>query len=410
MIPVRDSRLTHPANYILFPVPATPICDEEDEVFFSEIQGTCPPSLKYKQSCPALLGTASKRLERIAEDRQARATSESDEGMPPSSSPSNFEDSIVKYTNHSQVNGHALAKKRSFLLVDVLESVEGRRPVKRQDLHNTNEALPTGSDRMVSRYRSHRPSGGVKKQQCEFDIRYTSAQSQSTVSSKSTETPKQDCSSGSPTSLDFDVKQGVSRTDTAHDSDRGRSGRLRPAKSMISISLERARSTSPCKTRLDLIDTARITSFDTLLQTDLSCKGAILEPPVDQSTSTILRFESQQGVYKGRPDVASVDFGSTSRVDFSRNTELLKQIPPNIVPPARPRRLRHAKSAKDVLQKYVASKPDGDAPKVSTGPAASGIGEVGQRKEDKRRAKQVSLRDGLRNLLGLKKTANAGQP
>jgi hypothetical protein len=280
-----------------------------------------------------------------------------------------------------------LSKKRSFLLVDVLEDIEGTRDHKRQDTHETCSTRSTDSIEInVSSNKSLRQ---IRRQRSDFDVLYANSRSQ-----QSAQTTLSDHDFGQSVQLQSSSSiQPLEGTPHALSKRNSPKQRLRSKKSMIALSLERL-GTNICKSRLDGIDTNEITSFDTVLQKDCDLKaepaGVCLDTTVSRSPLALANHRINLNPLEAHP----------SEHIFARNTELLKQLPDTTTKSRRVKRpLRYAKSAKDILERY---KTDSRRSEYTS----SGQKDEATQDFDGKRSKAETLRGNLRSLLGLKREGN----
>lgn len=371
----------HPATYILFRPPCTP---RDDELFTTDLELSQPRALNYKMSCPALLGTASRKLQPIDEDRFA------DSDVVESDCDSLHESTID--STPVQEN-HGLSKKRSFLLVDVLDSVEGRSSAKR--VATCDEIASTSTESIAINNGNHTPS--IRRHKSDFDMLYSSSRRAAPGRQRIEESNR-----------DRRVAMESLFENERQSSSRGRQPQLRSKKSLLALSLETKRASSPSKSRLDQIDTERVTSFDALLnQTQHYKSAATVQTALDQyQASSEDRLHDRKGI---EVDLQQNPNGVAN--NFSVQTARLKVMPREQTRPTTGRPLRHAKSARDILQKYSVNRQDLDKmpPSKSTireAPLVDDKDVFSEKKIDraeKRAVKEASLRSGLRNLLGMKR-------
>lgn len=370
----------HPATFILFRPPSTP---NDDEVFTSDLVTSSTRSLNYKKSCPALMGTASRRLERINEDLyDDEESSTSDEN----GSPVSYKDHFEPGAYHG---GQTLSKKRSFLLVDVIDNLEGRPPPKKQDTHDSASVISTGSVEIAGPQTRGR---SLARHRSTFDLLYNSSK-ENACRPHSPPTNRTETISGE---LELGARRNMEPVPA-----RGRQPGLRSKKSMIALSIERNRSTSPSKSRLNEMDTQQITSFDALFEdSNNNLKADPSLKPVDIGDSTALA--TMPALETASRPLERVPI----KRNFSRQTALLMQMPQERPTTKHARQLRHTKSAKDILQSYSPNRPQYSETCPDTNKKAQGTSAIPTKTElraSKRAAKQASLRDDLRSLLGMKK-------
>ncbi|CCG83013.1 protein of unknown function [Taphrina deformans PYCC 5710] len=362
----------HPSTYILFRPPASPLCDAE-EVFHTDIELAQKRTLDYKKSCPALLGTASKQLARISETFDNASDAEEEE---PGSEHEARNDAIQMFEQQPTTT-KTLNKKRSFLLVDVIDNVEGRAAIKRQDPRDTSSLLSNDSIGIDTPRSVRREARAIKRQKSDFDVLY--ANSKELVKS---------CRQFGDKSHENALIDGNGRMTIEPGFRKSGQAELRHRKSMITMSLRSNRSTSPSRTRLDRIDMEELTSFDKLLQEPHTFKTAPADTLLDTKPLIVTSFAS------GPPlkQIMKLDH------PFSHNTELLKQMPATKLNTRSCRKLRHSKSAKEVLQKYSTKKvPNPRTNMKAELPPSPGTDHAAKESV----SKKSSIRSGLRHLLGL---------
>lgn len=294
-----------------------------------------PRLLKHKLSCPAIVSSW------LSTNTDLGAVSEEPSIEIPSDSLTALQRAIEDDSIYLTTQTPKLSKKRSFLLGDVLDDLEGR-PPKRRDTRSTTAQSPAGAiDLQASAYGSARR---LKRQASDFDLLYGSARSGVVSVEQPEETP---------------IAHPVLETLPSTTEDWPARGRqLRSKKSMIAMSLERAKAISPSRHRLDQMDTQHFTSFDALLEIPAGFKGDLCGPTLHKDPPAAISF------------------------DLTTNpARQLRETSGNVP------RLRHVKSAKDILQKYSNRSPP---------PPKRDVGTV-------KAARETALRRGLRDLLGKRK-------
>ncbi|ORY74111.1 hypothetical protein BCR37DRAFT_384539 [Protomyces lactucae-debilis] len=298
--------------------------DENEPVFPVDLDDVKPVRrLNYKQSCPALMGTASRLFAEQPECQMEtqelpdlRSLMHSEERAIQSRSP-------LESLDCMQPPIRTLRNKRSILLADIIDDVEGRPPRKRLDQRRGTasiaSAVSVDSIDIVSGPPGPQP---LRPKASQFDLLY---QSSKALSSSAREKPVSSSSRDQKPPEDLIIERQIPSAQL--EPRRGRA--LRPAVSLLSMRVAGGRSASPAKRRLEDIDTGHITSFDALL------------PPV-----------APEGSDATMHDASPPDTQMRRSMRFARNTKLLMELPPSVTNMP-PRRLRHAKSAKDILRKYA---------------------------------------------------------
>lgn len=298
-----------------------------------------------------------------------------------------LEDDAIYLTSENEPR---LSKKRSFLLMDVLDEVEGR-PGKRQELSCPQVTVtPRKTDSSLS---IHAYSGGrkLKRQMSDFDVLYASAKSRKL--DREEKTPLQ---TGVVRPVDKHAESELAALAGPIEEWPSRGRQLRPKRSMIAMSLERAKAISPSRHRLDELDTNKITSFDALLEIPVGFKAEPCSPALVREAAPLKSHDVSGSKVDFEMDAtsSSAQCGAKERerralASFTRNN-----------------RLRHVKSAKDILQKYSTSSSHPPPPLSRsnlklTGEEKDACGDMGQ--SPKRVTREMTLRNSLRGLLGLRR-------
>lgn len=165
--PALQSNGTHPATYILVPGPVETLND--DEVFTTDLDTTASLRPDLRKSCPMLNMTASRTLQRITEDLdvQKEASDAESELEQSCASPEAWNEGGLPVQSSMIVKGQ-ISRKRSFLLADIIDDVEGRRPNKRGD-NRQKSRDPHSMNSSEARSRS------LRHQKSDFDVLYASA-------------------------------------------------------------------------------------------------------------------------------------------------------------------------------------------------------------------------------------------
>jgi hypothetical protein len=312
---------------------------EEDEgVFPLELDDQIKSrQISVRPSCPVLSGTASRLF--AEEDTNAKQLTAS-----PSLGAGNMADMRASIHGSVQTSDRStlgpldclqpparnLNRKRSILLADVIDDVEGRQPRKRLATQmKSPSALSATSASSIAIARVRRSPRILRPKASQFDLLYQSSKQQSFSSQKPLVMTQP--TSDTPSSFEYDLALGK-RPIAQLDPPRGRT--LRPCTSLLTLRVQDARSASPAKRRLEDIDTRHITSFDSLLRPATLAADEQAMPDASPN----------------RPDLPATN------PNF-RNAKLLLDLPEAPRDPTRftgvQRRLRHTKSAKDILRRYV---------------------------------------------------------
>lgn len=380
MLPVSHVRglrpRPHPSTYILLPDVET--C-RDDEVFIADVGNIRPRTLNYQKSCPALTGTASGRLRSSWEESNVSAVSTLSTSISDSHGSNVY--SNKNYPPRLNNNQKRLTKKRSFLLTDILDDMEGRPPAKRIDKSQSIE-VP-----------NHRASGFVSTQESYEGHEHNQGHGCNALCDVlENDESRQACTN--------QTEQDVCKISTPS---RGRSRQLRSRKSIVAMSIDRARALSPSGTRLDAMELDQITSFDAFFDSSQGFKAEAAATKTAFCASAVLSHGDA-----AQCKTANDQRQFSRKRNFSSNTRRLQQMPLETDVRTTCQQLRHAKSAKDILHVFDRDSRASDSAHETRVLRTSAPGNANIKQNDrnssytcakKRLDKENYLRDGLRKLL-----------